>query len=264
MGSASTQALIEAREALGDLGNTVNLATGEDLFAVGRIIVDSAQLRGILFNSSISLEDRRSGVDRVFANHVGASALAVLQAVVSSHWSTVSEALAAIEELGIRAIALSTPAAVSLETELFVVAKAVSSTAELELTLGSKLVAPEAKVSLVVGILGTKAAEQTVAIVRQLARHTHGRRFAALLQNAASIVADQGGALVATARVARPLSIDHVVRLEKALSESYGRVVAVSVVVDPTTLGGVRVRVGDDVIDGSIAARFSDLRLQMA
>ncbi len=263
MGSASSQALTETKSALGDLRGTVDLATGEDLFAVGRIIAESAPLRGILFDSSLSIETRQSTVDRVFGNRAGANVLTIVRTVASSRWSTGAEALAAIEELGIRAIALSTPATVSLGAELFAVSKAVSSNAELELTLGSKLVAPEAKVALIVRLLGAKAAQQTVAIVRQLVRHTRGRRFVTLLQRAASIVADQGGALVATARVARPLSIDQVARLEKALSHSYGRAVAANVVVDPTAIGGVQVRVGDDLIDGSIASRFSDLRLQV-
>jgi F-type H+-transporting ATPase subunit delta len=264
VGTASSQALAQAKSALDDLRGAVDLATGEDLFAVGRIIAESAPLRGILFDSSQPAEVRQASVDRVFGHHVGANALTIVRTVASSRWSTGAQALAAIEELGIRAIALSTPATVSLGAELFAVSKAVSSNAEFELTLGSKLVAPEAKIALVVRLLGAKAAEQTVAIVRQLVRHTRGRRFVTLLQHAASIVADQAGALVATARVAKPLSNDQVARLEKALSHSYGRAVAANVVVDPTAIGGVQVRVGDDVIDGSIASRFSDLRLQMA
>ncbi|MET0715832.1 MAG: F0F1 ATP synthase subunit delta [Mycetocola sp.] len=35
-------------------------------------------------------------------------------------------------------------------------------------------------------------------------------------------------------------------------------------VVDPSVIGGLRVQVGDDVIDGSISSRLSELRLQLA
>jgi F-type H+-transporting ATPase subunit delta len=35
-------------------------------------------------------------------------------------------------------------------------------------------------------------------------------------------------------------------------------------VVDPSVIGGVRVQIGDDVIDGSIASRLNELRLQLA
>jgi F-type H+-transporting ATPase subunit delta len=34
--------------------------------------------------------------------------------------------------------------------------------------------------------------------------------------------------------------------------------------VDPSVLGGVRVQIGDDVIDGSVASRLNDLRQKLA
>jgi F-type H+-transporting ATPase subunit delta len=35
-------------------------------------------------------------------------------------------------------------------------------------------------------------------------------------------------------------------------------------VIDASIIGGIRVQIGDDVIDGSIATRLNDLRLQLA
>jgi F-type H+-transporting ATPase subunit delta len=34
-------------------------------------------------------------------------------------------------------------------------------------------------------------------------------------------------------------------------------------VVDPSIIGGIRVQIGDDVTDGSIARRIADLRLRL-
>lgn len=264
MSVASSLALADAKKALGTLGIRADLAVGEDLFAAGNLIADSAQLRGILFDSSLPINVRQSSVDRVFGGRTGSGALTILKTVVSSRWSTGDDAIAAIEELGIRAIAVSASGTRSLENELFAVSTVVSSNPELELTLGSKLVAVDAKIALISRLLGSKAAQQTVVIVTQLVRHTRGRGVIALVERAASIVADQGGAVVATARVATRLSTDRIARLEAALSRTYGRVVTANVVVDPTAVGGVQLRLGDDVIDGSIASRFSDLRLLMA
>jgi F-type H+-transporting ATPase subunit delta len=38
----------------------------------------------------------------------------------------------------------------------------------------------------------------------------------------------------------------------------------VNQVIDPTLIGGVRIAIGDDVIDGSVRTRLDDLRLRIA
>ncbi|GAA4074188.1 hypothetical protein GCM10023065_31150 [Microbacterium laevaniformans] len=50
-------------------------------------------------------------------------------------------------------------------------------------------------------------------------------------------------------RVAGPLDAAQQERLAGALSTRYGADVTVNVVVDPEVLGGMRVEIGDDVID---------------
>jgi F-type H+-transporting ATPase subunit delta len=139
----------------------------------------------------------------------------------------------------------------------------VSSDAQLELALGSKLGSDEAKSALVTSLLG-KASPQTVAIVRQLVLQPRGRRIGELLRNAASIVADQAGESIATVTSATPIGTAQLARLQKGLAASFGRDLAINLVVDPTIIGGLRVQVGDDVIDGTVARKLAELRLQMA
>jgi F-type H+-transporting ATPase subunit delta len=57
-----------------------------------------------------------------------------------------------------------------------------------------------------------------------------------------------------------PLSEDTVSRLTSALRKATGKDVEVKVVVDPAVIGGIVARVGDTVIDGSIARRFDSVR----
>ena len=61
-----------------------------------------------------------------------------------------------------------------------------------------------------------------------------------------------------------PLTAAQVTRLTAALGASYGREIHVNHVIDTSIVGGLRVQIGDDVIDGTIASRLTDLRLQLA
>ena len=91
-----------------------------------------------------------------------------------------------------------------------------------------------------------------------------GRRIGELLSTAADIVADEAGLAVATVITASPLTTAQLDRLRAGLAKSYGRDLKLNVRLDPSIIGGVRVQIGDDVIDGTVATRLTDLRLQLA
>lgn len=263
MGSATSQALAGAREALAGLGGKDGLATGEQLFEAVRVVGDSTQLRGALADSSADPAAKEALVATVFAS-LDAPAKAMLTSIAVSRWSTQDDLLAGIEEIGIRAIAASAKSGVSIVDELMAFQAAVDSDAELELAVGSKLGSPDAKGVLVGSLLSKKASQQTVAIIDQLVRQPRGRRIGQLLSTAADIVADEAGLAVATVITASPLTTAQLDRLRAGLAKSYGRDLKLNVRLDPSIIGGVRVQVGDEVIDGTVATRLADLRLQLA
>jgi F-type H+-transporting ATPase subunit delta len=63
---------------------------------------------------------------------------------------------------------------------------------------------------------------------------------------------------------AAPLSDAQEKKLAKVLSDIYGRPISVRTALDPDVRGGLVIRVGDEVIDGSIAARFAAARAALA
>ncbi|MEY9950865.1 F0F1 ATP synthase subunit delta [Leifsonia sp. EB34] len=262
MGSASREALARSVSALAGLGSKADLATAEDLFAAGRVVADSAQLRAVLSDPSAPADGKAVLVQRVFAS-LSAPAVELLTVVAGERWSDQDDLLAAIEELGIRSIAASAPRNVDIPGELFAFGGAVTSDAQLELALRSKLAAPEAKAALAERLLEGKASAQTVAIARQLVLQPRGRSIRESLRAAARIVADQYGQTIATVVTARPLPAEQAERLRASLAAKYGDL-KLNEVVDSSILGGLRVQIGDDVIDGSVASRLTELRLQLA
>jgi len=264
MGSATREALSASRAALAALGGKTDLATGEQLLAAGRVIGESSPLRAALADPSTAAADKTSIVTSVFSS-VSPVARDLLSTVVTHRWSSEDDLLAGIEEIGFRVVADSLPAkSATIESELFTFGEAVNSDPELELAVSSKLGSNAAKLALVEKLLGSKASKQTVAIAGQLVQQPRGRRIAELLRNAASIVADQAGLSVATVTTASTLDAAQLKRLSAGLATTYGRELRINQIVDPTLLGGVRVQIGDDVIDGSVASRLKELRLQLA
>jgi F-type H+-transporting ATPase subunit delta len=160
-------------------------------------------------------------------------------------------------------LARSASASTSIESELFAFGTAVNSNAELELAVGSKLGSPAAKASLVSALVGTKVSPQTAAILEHLVQQPRGRRIAALLSGAAATVADEAGLVIATVTTAGPMDKKQLTRLASSLATG-GRELSINHVIDPSILGGIRVQIGDQVIDGTIASRLNDLRLQLA
>ena len=58
---------------------------------------------------------------------------------------------------------------------------------------------------------------------------------------------------------AAPLPLDVRTDIEAGLSRLYGPGIATSFADDPTLIGGVRIKVGSDVLDGSVKARLAAL-----
>jgi F-type H+-transporting ATPase subunit delta len=264
MGSATREALAGSKAALAALGTTADLATAEDLFAAARAIGDSAQLRAVISDPSADAAGKSALISRIFASQLSKPAVSLLETVAAQRWSNQDDVLAGIEELGIRAVAASARKDTSIESELFAFGAAVTSNAELELALGSKLGDPSSKTAVLEKLLSGKAADGTLAIVRQLVSQPRGRRLRVALQRSAAIVADQAGQAIATVTSATAIAPAQLERLASGLSKRYGANLTVNQVIDPAVIGGLRVQIGDDVIDGTIASRLGDVKLKLA
>ncbi len=262
MGSATREAIAAAKAALAAQSGSATLAAGEALFAAGRVIGDSTQLQSALTNSAADPSAKGKVVTKIFGS-LDSEARELLLGLVGSRWSEPVDMLAGIEEIAIRIMALSADHSVDIPAELFAFGAAVTSNAELELAVGSKLGDPEAKVALVDTLLSGKASEQSIAIIGHLVRQPRGRRIGALLRYAAGIVADQAAQAIATVTVATPLADAQVERLRAGLAKKYG-VIRVNQVIDASIIGGMRISIGDVVIDDSVATRVKELKLQLA
>lgn len=260
MGSASRVALSQVKVVLDGLTGQAPLGFGRELLSAAATISAAPALRSAIADPSASVAAKQQIVANLFGS-LQDPARRILDAAASAVWSNADELVDGIEEIGIRAEARASE---NLAEELEAVAAVFSGEHELELTLGSKLVASSAKAEMVTGLLKGKVSSSASTLVAHLVANPRGRRLRTLLKQTAAIVADEGGSEIATVTVAAPLDAARTERLRAALSVSAGRPVKIMTVVDPDLVGGVRIQMADTVIDGSVRTRLDDLRLQLA
>ena len=262
MGSATRESFERAKAALASASG-VTLTTGEQLLLAGRAISGSSQLRSILADPTVGQSEKSALISTIFGS-LEPTASTLLHGLTDSRWSSSEQMLDGIEEIGIRAIARSSGDDGTIESELFAFAKAVESDPELELALGSKLGDSAPRVALVDRLLKKRVSDATLVLVRYIVQNQRGRRIGELVSHVADVVAQDAGAVVVRVTSASPLTDGQLKRLSSLLTTRYGSTPRFNLSVDPELVGGLRVQVGDEVIDGSIANRLADLRLRLA
>jgi F-type H+-transporting ATPase subunit delta len=91
-------------------------------------------------------------------------------------------------------------------------------------------------------------------------------RLAALPEIAAqfhALVNSRSGVSDATIHSAFPIDAAQLPQVVAALEQRFGRKLNASVLVDPSLIGGIRVVVGDEVLDTSVAARLEQMKVAL-
>jgi len=147
-----------------------------------------------------------------------------------------------------------------VEDELLTVARAVESSNELRSTLTDPRLPIERKQAVIDDLIGKRASSLTVAAVQMIASQGRAGDLPDIAMALAGAAAASRNKAVAEVRSAVPLDDDTVSRLTASLARATGKDVEIKVIVDPSLIGGIVSRVGDTVIDGSIARRVDEAR----
>ena len=151
-----------------------------------------------------------------------------------------------------------------LEDELFRFSRVVQANPPLRAALSNQFVPPERRRELALALVDGKVTATALKLITQAAAHSRGRSLDASLETYATLAAEQRERLVAEVHVAVPLTDEQRSRLVAALVAGYGHDVHLNVVLDPQVVGGISVRIGDELINGSVASRLADLRRRLA
>lgn len=265
MRGASAQSLKAVLDAVDGSDGDLSVV-GDELFAVASALDATPAVRRMLTDPATEPAAASGLAAKVFGGKIDAATMAVVDAAAQGRWSRARNLSDAVEFAGVAAHVAAADRADSLdalEKELFDTQQLIDGERELRGVLSDRTVSPARKAGLVETVFGGKVLPATLALLKQAAATRTGT-FDKVLAGFGEAVAQRRDRTLAVVRTAYPLDDAELERLGAALSKKYGTTVHLNTIVDPTILGGLKVSIGDDVIDGTIAGRLEDARRQLA
>lgn len=239
----------------------------DELFGVAALLSGESTLRRALADASTDSQSREQLARELLADKLGARSLPVVVEAVRARWSRAKDLISGLERSARTALLVQAERAGRLdavEDELFRLGRIIGGQLELERVLSDPTAGAEAKTQVVDQLVDGKVEQVTQSLVRQLVSHSRGQRVSQGLEELAELSAKRRERSVAYVRSATPLSEAQQERLASTLQRIYSRPIALHLEVDPELGGGLLVKIGDEVIDGSIAGRLQSLRRDLA
>ncbi len=239
----------------------------EGLYAVAGLLDREPSLRRAFTDPASSPPARRSLAQSLLGSQLGALPLQAFTELVASPWHSAADLRQAVETVAANAALRAAEADGVLddvEDELFRFARLLEREPALRAALTDPGLPDANKSGLLRSLLGDRAQPATLRLVEIVVTRPRGRSVEAAIEELSRLAAARRQRLVAHVRVARPLDAAQSTRLAAALARTYGREVALQVDVDPALIGGVEVRVGDSVLDGTVSRRLQRARRQLA
>ena len=240
---------------------------GDELLSVAELLDGNATLRRAMADPSREAAPKQTLAERLLTGKVTAETLVAVKSLVGQRWASERDLSDTAEELGIEAILSGAEQQGSLgavEDELFRFERIVAGSPDLRDRLTNRQGDAQAKAGVVSQLLEGKATSQTVRLARQAVLVPRGRKLDRTLEHYLRIAAKRREQLTAVVTAASDLDDAQRERLTNALQRIYGRAVLLQVVIDEAVLGGLRIRIGDEVVDGTILRRLDEARRHIA
>lgn len=233
-----------------------------ELFSVVDVLDAQPPLRRSLSDPSASPESREKLVNRLFAKQLQTGALRIVEDLVVTGGLSARQLADALERQAVRLLLRAAQRAGELnevQRELYTFSNTVEQNPELDHALRNKSYPIKARRKLIADLTADRVLATTTQLLERAAaarKRTLQLTVGSYLEMAAGLAGEQ----IAHVRVAKPLDAKRVDRLREALEASTGSPVSLQIAVDPTVLGGMDVRIGDHIIESTVAGRLDEAR----
>jgi len=239
---------------------------GDELFAVTRLIAGQTALRRHLADPAVAESARTGLVERLLGGQLQRPTLEAVAAAVAARWSRSIDLVDGLETIARNAVLGAAEKADTLdevEDELFRFGRILNGEPELAGLLADTGTPADGRVALLDRLLDRKVTTVTAALLRQTVRLPRGRHLDTVAEELAELAAARRQRSIARVTTPVLLTPDQETRLRDTLSRLYGRPMSLQVEFDESLLGGLVVRVGGEIIDGSVAGRLEAARRQL-
>ncbi len=265
MRSSSAGALADMRdtwEALLREHEGEELALAREIFAAANTLAAHRGLSRALTDPSRDDDDRAQLARDVFASAVTEEVLDLLVGMARERWSKPGDLRAALDELGLFTAIFGAERQhelVMLEEQLYRTIRVLRRTRDLRVALSDRSRSSSDRIGLAQRVF-TGVTPTVRLLLGRAVEVAPGEPLVRSLSHYIDAVAERAHHLVASVTVAAPLTRAQQDRLTRILNARYGQEVSVHTQIDTSVIGGMRIRVGEDVIDGTLRTRIKGVR----
>lgn len=239
-------------------------AIGDELFGFAALLDGDSRLERSATDPARSAEDKIRLVTRILDKAVDPLTLEIAQALVSKRWSRESHIANAAEDIAVDALMCAADArgvTAKVSFELADLYSALLNMPVVRQRLSDATSSPDKRVKFLEKLLvGQRLDPITLDLAKHATRDLRNRRYLSTIRWLIDMISNHRDRSMVTVTSAVPLKDEQIVRIKEAYRRKLNRNVYVNCVVDPSVIGGLRVQVGAEVTDNTVAAQLQNLK----
>lgn len=182
-------------------------------------------------------------------------------------WSQAADIADACEELGLFTIlhaAKDSDELPNVQEELFSIDRALRTSRRLRAALSTKSRSHADRLRLADDIFSSSVSQRTMVLLHRVITRTSSGRLLAALRQLRILTAQAQDKELAVVETAVELSDEQKTRLRQILEAKSGHPVHIDSEIDSKVIGGMRIRQGADLYEGTLAASLQQARTRLA
>jgi len=265
LGGSSRQSLallrVDLDEKLKNLTSADCATLSDELFHIWNSLDSSIGLRRALTDPARDAASKSELIANLFGKVLSAKALEIFSKAVSLRWSNPAQLADAIEQIAVEAEAAVANVDDKLDlvlSEIFNFSKIILENPELRLALINRADSVERKQELLKSIFGQKFTSSSQRLLSKSVEGRGNRGIEKSISAYSNALTARRNRVNAHIKSSIALSDGQAKKLADSLTKKIGQPVHLNIEIDPSVLGGISIRFGDEVIDGTISNRLAE------